>query len=229
MRILFVEDDQNVAEVLATVLVSEGYVVDLVFDGEEAYQQVQFIDYDLIILDVGLPKLNGFHLCKRLRAENFTKPILILTAYDSNADQITALDLGADDYLTKPVDILVLLARMRALLRRKIASSPLLKWDGLQIDPKTYEVTYKNQILNLTPKEYAILEVLIMNPHQVLSRSVILEHIWSYDNPPSEYTVKTHLNSLRKKLKQVGAPEDLIVNIHSRGYCLNSKFLETDQ
>lgn len=225
MRILLVEDDHNIAEVLAHTITSEGYVVDQVFDGEEAYQQIHLIDYDLIILDVGLPKLNGFNLCKKLRSENFGKPILFLTGCDTKYDEIQGLDLGADDYLVKPVDILILLARIRVLLRRKIVSSPLLKWDGLTLDPTTYEVIYHNKILNLTPKEYAILELLMRNGNKVLSRSVILEHIWSYNDPPSEYTVKTHLNSLRKKLEKTGAPKDFIMTIHSRGYCLNTEYL----
>ncbi len=223
MRILIVEDDRILAQNLADAIASQGYVVDTVFDGQEAQQQVQLVDYDLIILDLMLPKLDGLSLCQQLRSQHFTKPILMLTALDTKNDEIKGLDAGADDYLVKPFDLLVLLARIRALLRRETDSCPILTWEGLSLNPITYKVTYEDRSLHLTPKEYSILEVLMRHGQAVLSRSVILGKIWSFDDPPSEYTIKTHINALRQKLQAVGAPKDLILTIRGMGYCLSNR------
>jgi DNA-binding response OmpR family regulator len=221
MRILLVEDDVHLAEALEEVLTDQLYAVDVVTDGEAAWEQVKTIEYDLLLLDVMLPKLDGISLCHRLRSHGYSRPILLITARDTSTDKVKGLDAGADDYIVKPIDLPELLARIRAGLRRgSVSASPVLEWGSLQLDPSTYEVTYMEQPLRLTPKEYSILELFIRNGRRVLSRSAILEHIWSLEEPPEEETVKAHIKSLRQKLKKAGASPDLIETVHSVGYRL---------
>lgn len=221
MRILLVEDDECFAAALAEALSDQWYVVDVAKDGEVGWAQAQALNYDLILLDVMLPKLDGISLCKRLRTHSYGSPILMMTALDTSYDKVMGLDAGADDYVVKPIDLPELLARVRALLRRGITSpSPVLEWDGLKLDPSTYEVFYQNHPLRLTPKEYSILELFLRSGRRVLSRSLLIEHVWSLDAPPTEDTVKAHVKSLRNKLKTVGAPNDLIETVHGLGYRL---------
>jgi DNA-binding response OmpR family regulator len=221
MRILLVEDDVSLAKALAEALSDQRYVVDVVNDGEAAWQQVNALAYDLIVLDMMIPKLNGVDLCQRLRSHGHSIPILMVTARDTPTDKVTGLDAGADDYVVKPVDLQELFARIRALLRRGSSPTPpILEWEGLRLDPSTYEVTYENQPLHLTPKEFSLLELLLRNGRRVLSRGVIIEHLWSLEDPPEEDTVKAHIKSLRQKLKAVGAPNDLIETVHGVGYRL---------
>lgn len=221
MRILLVEDDISLAEALAEAVAEQYYVVDVVTDGEAGWEEVRKTEYDLILLDVMLPKLDGVALCRRLRSHGYQMPILMLTARDTSTDKVSSLDAGADDYVVKPVDLAELLARIRALLRRgSSSSSPILKWGELCLDPSTYEVSYEGQNLRLTPKEYSLLELLLRNGRRILSRRVILEHIWSLENPPEEDTIKAHIKSLRQKLRAVGAPDDFIETVHSVGYRL---------
>lgn len=225
MRILLVEDDIYLAEALAEALAIQRYAVDTVSDGEAAWVQVNTLDYDLILLDMMLPKLDGIHLCKRLRSNGYQMPVLMITARDTSTDKVIGLDAGADDYMVKPLDIPELLARIRALLRRgQTVSPPSLEWGQLRLDPGTYEVCYGDQTLRLTPKEYSLLELLIRNGRQIMSRSAIIEHVWSIDNPPKEDTIKVHVKSLRSKLRSVGAPDDLIETVHGLGYRLKSIF-----
>ena len=222
MRVLIVEDDIDLSDALVEALLEQRYIVDAVYDGEAGWAATQVMEYDLIVLDVMLPKLNGISLCQRLRQYNYSSPILMITARDTSADKVAGLDAGADDYVVKPVDLAELSARVRALLRRgNTASSPILEWDGLKLDPSSYEVTYNNQPLHLTPKEYSILELFLRSGRRVLSRSLLIEHAWSLETPPSEDTVKAHIKSLRNKLKVAGAPNNLIETIHGLGYRLN--------
>lgn len=226
MKILLVEDDPRVAEVLVTALNSQLYIVDVAMDGETAWEQVQIFEYDLLLLDVSLPSLDGVSLCRRLRSNGYNMPIIMNTARNSSNDKVTALDAGADDYIVKPIDLSELLARLRALLRRGRASgSPVLEWGHLQLDPSTYEVNYENQPLRLTAKEFSLLKLFLSNGKRVLTRSAIVEHLWDLENPPQEETVKAHVKSLRQKLKAVGAPHDLIETVHSVGYRLKYKNL----
>ena len=221
MRFLLVEDDVPLAEALAEALIDQRYVVDVVNDGEAAWQQVKVLAYDLILLDMMLPKLDGVSLCQRLRFHGHGIPILMLTARDTTTDKVAGLDAGADDYVVKPIELQELLARIRALLRRGSApSSPILQWGSLHLDPSTYEVTYENQLLHLTPKEYNLLELLLRNGRRVLSRSVIIEHLWSLLDLPEEDTVKAHIKSLRQKIKAVGGPKDMIKTVYGVGYHL---------
>jgi DNA-binding response OmpR family regulator len=222
MRILLVEDDIRLAETLAEALSDQRYVVDMVTDGEAGWQQVKLITYDLLLLDVMLPQLNGFGLCQRLRSHGYSMPVLMLTACDTVSDEVTGLDTGADDYLIKPIDLQKLFARIRALLRRgSVTVAPVLEWGDLRLNPSTYEVSYGEQLVHLTPKEYGILELLLRNGRRVLSRSVMIEHVWSLESPPEEHAVKVHIRGLRQKLKLAGASHDLIETVHSLGYRLN--------
>jgi DNA-binding response OmpR family regulator len=221
MRILVVEDDIQLADVLHEALIDRQYTVDVVQDGEMAWMWICALQYDLIVLDLTLPKLDGVNFCKRLRDRNFTFPVLMLTARDTIADKIVGLDAGADDYMVKPFDLQELMARIRALLRRgnNVLATGLV-WGGLRMDSSTYEVSYNGQPLQLTPKEYSLLELLVSNGRRVLSRAGILDRLWSLQEPPTEETVKSHIKSLRHKLKAVDAPEDFIQTVHGLGYRL---------
>lgn len=229
MRILLVEDDIQLAEVIDEILNSRQYMVDLAKDGELAWNWVETIKYDTIVLDVTLPKLDGIRFCQRLRNtqigspaySNATVPILMLTARDTIADKIIGLDAGADDYVTKPFDLEELMARIRALLRRGSSTIQVsLSWGSLHLNPSTYEATYKDRSLSLTPKEYALLELLVSSGRRVLSRSGIIEKLWSLDDTPVEETITSHVRGLRNKLKALGAPEDTIETVHGLGYRL---------
>jgi DNA-binding response OmpR family regulator len=190
-------------------------------DGEEAWSWVEALEYDLVLLDITLPKMNGIRFCQRLRERHSAVPVLILTARDTIADKIVGLDAGADDYMVKPFDIEELLARIRALLRRGgSAVRPSLFWGDLSLDPNTYEASYQNRLMTLTPKEYALLELLVANGRRVLSRPGIIERLWALDDPPTEEAVKSHIKTLRQKLRSVGAPEDFIETVHGLGYRL---------
>ncbi|HEY9609137.1 response regulator transcription factor [Allocoleopsis sp.] len=229
MRILLVEDDVYLAETWAEALSDQRYVVDVVHDGEAGWHQANALDYDLLVLDVMLPELDGISLCNRLRSHGYNQPILMLTACDTISSEINGLDVGADDYVVKPVDLQKLFARIRALLRRgSVTLSPILEWGDLRLNPSTYEVTYGRTPIHLTPKEYAILELLLRNGRRVLSRSVMIEHVWSLESPPEEHVVKVHIRGVRQKLKAAGASEDLIETVHSMGYRLHQPDCQTD-
>jgi DNA-binding response OmpR family regulator len=220
MRILVVEDDVYLAEVLNEALSDRQYTVDMVGDGEAAWSFIEAWQYDLVVLDVTLPKLDGISFCRRLRDRNFTLPVLMLTARDTVTDKINGLDAGADDYVVKPFDLQELMARIRALLRRGQSITTGLIWEKLRLNSSTYEVAYDEVGLQLTPKEYALLELLVSSGRRVLSRAGMIERIWSVENQPTEETVKTHIKSLRNKLKAAGAPEDFVETVHGLGYRL---------
>lgn len=224
MRLLLVEDDVQLSESLTEVLEAQRYVVDAVKDGESGWSQMQLMDYDLTLMDVTLPYLDGIQLCKRLRNHGYELPVLMLTARDTSQDKVRGLDSGADAYMVKPFNLSELLAQIRALLRRGSSqATAALKWERLSLDPNTYEVSYDRQTLRLTPKEFSILELLMRNGRRVLSRAFILESLWSMKSPPDEETVKAHIKSLRNKLKAVGAPKTLIETVHGVGYRLKEQ------
>lgn len=223
MRILLVEENARDAEILARAVAAQRYQVDWACDGEFAWDRVNAIDYDLILLELLLPKLDGINLCKRLRAHNYRMPVLLLTVCNDLECIVNGLDAGADDYILKPVKLLELMARIRAMLRRSgefSIPSPILEWGSLSVNPSTYEVRYGEQQLSLTPKEYNLLELLLRNGRRVLSPRIILDLVWSLENPPNENTIKTHIKSLRQKLRVVGADNDLIETVRSVGYRL---------
>ena len=227
MRILLVEDDELVSQALEKILLSQDYVVDIATNGELGWELVEAFAYDLIVLDIVLPKLDGIHLCRRLRESGYQIPVLLLTGQDSSTDKVMGLDAGADDYVVKPFEVTELLARIRVLLRRSSISGPVtLEWAHLRLDPGLCQVTYRDQLLTLTPKEYRLLELFLRNHNRVFSRSAILDHLWPYEQAPSEDAVTVHIKDLRKKLKQAGAPRDFIETVYGQGYRL--KQLETD-
>jgi DNA-binding response OmpR family regulator len=205
MRILVVEDDPGIAFLLETLLASNKYVVDVATDGQAGLDLSNAYEYDAIVLDVTLPKQDGIGVCREIRAQGNTVPILLLTSLDSPADRTKGLDAGADDYLGKPFDRDELLARLRALLRRAHAPSvPILSWGNLHLDPVSTTVTFGDRLVPVTPKEYALLELFLRNSKRVFSCNAILDHLWSYETP-GEDTIRTHIKGLRPKLKQVGA------------------------
>ena len=228
MKILLIDDDEVLSAVLTKSLAAYRYVVDTVTDGETGWVYGSTFEYDLIVLDIMLPKLDGISLCQRFRAEGYTTPILLLTSQDTSTAKVNGLDAGADDYVVKPFDGAELNARIRALLRRSNASPfPLLSWGDLLLNPSTCEVTYSGQPLILTTKEYELLELLLRGIQHVFSTEEILDRLWSSEEFPSEATVRSHVRRLRHKLVTAGAPADLVATVHGRGYYL--KALESDR
>jgi DNA-binding response OmpR family regulator/HPt (histidine-containing phosphotransfer) domain-containing protein len=221
MKILLVEDDDSLINILTRSLSTQHHIVDAVKDGEMGWTYTSTFDYDMIILDIMLPKLDGISLCKRLRGEGYTMPIILLTAQDLITAKLQGLDAGADDYVVKPFDINELMARMRALFRRSSSNPlPLLSWGDLLLDPSTCGVTYNGKILALTTKEYDLLELFLRDSYHVFSNDEIIDRLWSSDDFPAEATVRSHLRRLRHKLQAAGAPADVIATIHGRGYYL---------
>ncbi|MEB3163651.1 MAG: response regulator transcription factor [Prochlorothrix sp.] len=222
MKLLVIEDDDRIAQAIAEALRDQRHAVEIAPDGCLGFDLAETGQFDLIILDLMLPKLDGLSLCRQLRQQNITTPILMLTARDTSQQKVLGLDAGADDYVVKPFDLPELLARIRALLRRgSVAPIASLEWEKLSVDPQTYEVTYDGGAVKLTPTEYRILELFLRHGSQVLSRSIILDRAWAFDDSPAEEAVKVHLRSLRRKLKQAGAPPTFIENIYGLGYRLN--------
>jgi DNA-binding response OmpR family regulator len=223
MRILLVEDDTQLAASLAEALTAQRYAVDLVRDGEMAWEQTKGLVYDLVLLDVTLPKLDGICLCQQLRDRGYPAPILMLTARDTSLDKVIGLDAGADAYMVKPFDLQELMAQIRALLRRgQSGAAPVLAWGALQLNPSSYEVTYNRSPIHLTPKEFALMEAMLRYGKRVLSRTAILEHVWNWQDSPEEDTIKTYIKNLRAKLRTAGAPKDFIETVHGLGYRLKT-------
>ncbi len=224
MKILVVEDDLLVADALKTMLSQRNYAVEVVNDGRSGLDFIEAFDYDLLLLDAILPKLDGVSLCRYVRSRGYMMPILLLTSQDGTHDRAIGLDAGADDYIVKPFEPEELSARIRALLRRgKERAQPLLTWEDLTLDPRTYEVTYQQQLLNLTPKEYALLELFLRHNRRLFSCGSILEHLWTYEDAPSEEAVRTHIKGLRHKLKAAGAPANLVETVYGIGYRLKGE------
>jgi DNA-binding response OmpR family regulator/HPt (histidine-containing phosphotransfer) domain-containing protein len=223
MKILVVEDDLLVADALKITLSDRKYTVEVAHDGQAGLDFVEAFDYDLLLLDSMLPKLDGVSLCRHVRSRGYMMPILLLTSLDSKHDRAMGLDAGADDYVIKPFDPEELSARIRALLRRgNDRVSPILKWEHLTLDPRSYEVTYQQQLLSLTPKEYSLLELFLRYSRRLFSCGAILEHLWTYEDAPSEEAVRTHIKGLRHKLKAAGAPTDFVETVYGIGYRLKS-------
>ncbi|MEB3312478.1 MAG: response regulator transcription factor [Snowella sp.] len=224
MRILIIEDDDRIAHPLAEDLRHQNHVVDIATDGVVGWDYHQATTYDLILLDVMLPRVDGIALCKKLREAQVNVPILMLTAKDTTADKVAGLDAGADDYLVKPFELEELSARIRALSRRgKETQINLLTYGQLLLNPNTCQVSYGEHILSLTPKEYMILELFLKNPNRVLTRSDILDKLWDFDQSSGEGTVKTHITNLRNKLRSVSGKDSLIETIYGIGYRLGNK------
>ena len=222
MRILLVEDDTSVAGFITKGLQEEHYAIDSTMDGEEGFLMAGTIPYDLLILDVMVPKMTGFTICRRLRDKGCTTPILLLTARDAVDDRVTGLDTGADDYLTKPFAFPELLARIRALLRRGGAQAVTrLTAADLELDPVSHRVWRAGQEIILTNKEYALLEYLLRNTDRVLTRTSIIEHVWDIQYDSMTNIVDVHIRSLRAKLDRDHSPQ-LIHTVRGVGYVLKT-------
>lgn len=228
MRILLIEDDRYLAESIAEALSAEQFRVDVATDGVMGLHQAGSQLYDLILLDVTLPRLDGLQVCQQLRAQGITLPVIMLTARDTRTDKVLGLDAGADVYMVKPVDLQELLAQVRASLRRGQGyTTSELRWGSLCLNPRTYEVFYGQRLVSLTPKEFAILTLLMQRGRTVLERYVILDQLWPVGDPPSEETVKAHIKGLRNKLSQAGAPRDFIETVYGIGYRLGAESVES--
>jgi PAS domain S-box-containing protein len=221
MKILVVEDDRSISQTLELLLSEQNYAIDVAADGEAGLQMVEAFEYDLVMLDVLLPKLDGITLCQQIRAKRCQMPILLLTGQGGGHQKAIALNAGADDYVVKPFDAEELMARVQALLRRGHSNHPLLTWGNLSLDPSSRRVTYGTHLLTLTPKEYAILELFLRNSQTTLSARAILDHAWAATESPGDEAVRVHIKELRHKLKTVGAPKDWIKTVHRVGYQLN--------
>jgi DNA-binding response OmpR family regulator len=220
LRILLVEDNRRLSDSLLQSLVEDGYAVDPAYDGLEGEEMAQVYPYDAIILDIMLPKKNGLEVCRELRNQRVNVPILMLTARDTVEDRVSGLDSGADDYLVKPFAMEELRARLRALLRRRSDDkSGLLKVGDLMLDPATHAVERAGQAVELTAKEFSLLEYLMRNANRVVTRSMVENHIWSYDFQASSNVVDVYVRRLRRKLDDP-FDEKLIETVRGVGYRL---------
>ncbi|MDY7015387.1 MAG: response regulator transcription factor, partial [Cyanobacteriota bacterium] len=191
MKILLVEDDEGLARAIEKATIARHYLIDSASDAQSAWNLVEAFEYDLILLDLLLPGLDGIAFCQQRRDRGDRTPILLITARDDSELKVKGLDAGADDYLVKPFDLEELLARVRALLRRGNDSlPPEIQWGKLRLDPKSCEVTYGGKLLKLTAKEYGLIELFLRNPHRIFSQSALLDHLWSFEEPPSETAVR---------------------------------------
>ncbi|MEU9706648.1 response regulator transcription factor [Streptomyces sp. NPDC047981] len=220
MRLLIVEDEKRLALALAKGLTAEGYAVDVVHDGLEGLHRASGAPYDLIVLDVMLPGMNGYRVCSALRAAGDDVPILMLTAKDGEYDEAEGLDTGADDYLTKPFSYVVLVARIRALLRRRGADrrSPVLDLGGLRVDTAARRVHRGEEEIVLTAKEFAVLEQLALRAGEVVSKAEILEHVWDFAYAGDPNIVEVYVSTLRRKLGT-----SLIRTVRGAGYRLEAR------
>lgn len=219
MRILVVEDEHRIAQAIKEGLEQESYAVDAVFDGEDGYNTASADEYDLILLDVMLPGMDGFEVCRRLRKDGNHTPILMLTAKDQPRDIVNGLDTGADDYLAKPFSFEVLLARIRALLRRPHESvGEKLQADDLVLDPSSKEVVRAGSPINLSGKEYALLEYLLRNKGKVMSKNNIMTHVWDFDADILPNNVEVFITYLRAKIDKPFKGEPIIKTVRGFGY-----------
>lgn len=219
MQILIVEDEEKIANLLRKGLLEERYTVDIAKDGEEALYKFEINDYDLVILDLMIPKVNGEEVCRTIRKTNTSLPILILTAKDSVDDKVKSLDAGADDYVTKPFSFAEVTARVRALIRRNKKADPvILRLDNLSLDPATKTATRGGKQIFLTAREYALLEYFMRNQNVLLTKTQLLEHVWDYNYDGLSNIVETYVKYLRKKLLTSPKDKELIHTRRGSGY-----------
>ncbi len=218
-----VEDETGLAHSIVAGLKEECYAVDRAADGEDAEFLAETNDYDLIVLDIMLPKINGLQVCQDLRSRNVKTPILMLTALDTTADKVKGLDSGAEDYLTKPFSFEEFLARVRALLRRgPLVASTALEYSDVRMDLLSHTVTRGDVRIELTAKEYALLEYFLRNPKRVISRSQLAEHVWDQYFDPLSNVIDVSVSHLRKKL-EAGGGSRLLHSIRAMGYIISDK------
>ena len=227
MRVLIVEDQANVSTYLKQALTEQGYAVDLARTGPEALEWAEAVSFDLIVLDIMLPGLDGLTVCRRLRRQGNQAEILMLTARDTVDDRVTGLDAGADDYLVKPFELKELLARLRALARRRTAKNSILTFADLTLNTRTRVVLRGDTLISLTAKEYAILECLMREPRRVLTRSEIVESVWNYDAYTQSNVVDVYIRNLRRKIDEPFEPK-LIHTVRGAGYRLSDQ-ISSDQ
>ena len=222
MRLLVIEDEQKIARVITESLKREKYAVDVAYDGEEGFNLADSQPYDLLIVDRMLPGLEGTEIVKKLRENGKNMPILFLTALSTTEDKTLGLDVGADDYLTKPFAIDELLARVRALLRRPPIQQPdILKIDDLEIDKQQQTVTRAGKNIDLTNKEYALLEYLMQHPNQILSKETLIDHVWDFDADILPNNVEAYIKNLRQKIDKP-FKKQLIKTVRGFGYRIES-------
>lgn len=223
MRILVAEDEKDLNRLIEKKLAKSGYGVDTAFDGEEALDYVEFAEYDAIILDVMMPKKDGFAVIKEMRSRGVNTPVIFLTARDSIEDRVAGLDLGANDYLVKPFSFDELMARVRAMTRMKYgASENVLSVDGLSLNCSTHEVTRDGKGITLSAKEYAMLEFMMRNAGIVLSREKLENHVWNYDYEGGTNLVDVYVSYLRKKVDG-GFDKKLIKTVRGFGYVISDE------
>jgi DNA-binding response OmpR family regulator len=222
MRVLVVEDERRLASIIKRGLIEEGYAVDAVYDGEEAQYMAETTTYDIIVLDIMLPKKDGIAVCKDLRARKINTPILMLTARDSVEDRVKGLDSGADDYVIKPFAFSELLARIRALLRREsLSKTPKIQVGELLLDTLTREAWRGERKIDLTTKEYSILEYFMSHPNIVITRTMLEENAWDYEYDSMSNIIDVYIRRLRRKID--GEAEDsLIQTVRGAGYRLKT-------
>lgn len=218
MKLLIVEDEENIAQYLAKNLEAQGHTVDIAFNGSDALDMILEKPYDLITLDIILPGLNGYEVCRAARAEGIKAPILMLTAKDGEYDEVDAFEMGADDFLRKPFSLVVLLARIGSLLRRGARNrTASLEADDLVVDTASRSVTCAGRAVELTPREYDLLEYLVRNRGTVVSKQDLIDYIWGSDYLGSENIVEVYIRYLRKKI-DVGGAESRITTVRGIGY-----------
>lgn len=223
MRILLVEDELKMASFIRKGLKQENYVVDVVYNGDDALQEANANDYDLIILDIMLPGKDGIFVCKELRKCSINTPILLLTARDALEDKVQGLDSGADDYLTKPFPFEEFLARVRSLIRRDAQRKVTkIKVADLELDQLSHEVKRAGKKISLTAKEYALLEHFILNANRLVTKTNLTEHVWDRNFDSFSNTVEVYVNFLRKKIDK-GFSKPLLHTLYGRGYILSEK------
>jgi DNA-binding response OmpR family regulator len=222
MRMLVVEDERRLAGIIRRGLIEEGYAVDVVYDGEEAQYMAETTTYDIIILDIMLPKKDGIAVCKDLRIKKVNTPILMLTARDSVEDRVKGLDSGADDYLIKPFAFSELLARIRALLRREsLSKTPKIQVGDLVLDTLTREAWHGQRKIDLTTKEYSILEYFMSHPNMVITRTMLEENAWDYEYDSMSNIIDVYIRRLRRKIDGDGE-DSLIQTVRGAGYRLKT-------
>lgn len=205
MKILLAEDEKDISNAIVKVLKRENYLVDAVYDGQSALDYLEYEEYDGVILDIMMPKLDGISVVKRLRNQKNFVPVLILTAKSEIDDKVTGLDAGADDYLTKPFSMKELLARVRAITRRKSEDITTFSFDNISLSNKTYEITCLDNNIRLSGKEYQVMEILINNPNKLISTESLMEKVWGYDSDAEINVVWVYISALRKKLVSINA------------------------